>query len=177
MQYYNETAYRLVRGDLLIRKVIDDCAVALSVLQSCSGVVNLGAIGHSFGGIVALFLAALDTRVTFACTSGAACSFQHKFERGTGLDMSLIIPSFTEHFEMIDLLRCVAPRKLLVISSEDDPQSADAEDLVRGAFPAFEAQHCANHLKHFRAPGSHALDQSRFGTVLDWCVAQSLTVR
>ena len=173
LQYYNEMAHRLVRGDLLIRKVLDDCAAALSVLQQYAASANLGTIGHSLGGIVALFLAALDTRVAFACTSGAACSFRHKFEHGTGLEMSLIIPAFTEHFEIVDLIRCVAPRRLLVISAEDDPQTADAEDLVREALPAFEAQRRANHLEHLRVPGQHALDQRRFDAILDWSVAQS----
>lgn len=173
LQYYNEMAHRLVRGDLLIRKVLDDSAVALSVLQRYSRSVNLGAIGHSFGGIVGLFLAALDTRVAFACLSGGACSFRHKFEHGTGLEMSLIIPSFTEHFDIVDLIRCVAPRRLLVISSEDDPQTADAEDIVREALSLFEAQHCANHLEHLRVAGPHALNQRRFDAILDWSIAQS----
>jgi dienelactone hydrolase len=59
LQYYNQMAHRLVVGDLLIRKVLHDCADALSVLQTCSASSELGVIGHSFGGIAALFLAAL----------------------------------------------------------------------------------------------------------------------
>jgi hypothetical protein len=87
-------AYRLVVGDLLIRKVLEDCADGLSVLQICSGSPRLGVIGHSFGGITALFLAALDTRVAFACTSGAVGSLRQKLASGTGLEMSLVIPGF-----------------------------------------------------------------------------------
>ena len=87
--------------------------------------------------------------------------------------MSLIIPSFIEHFDLEDLLRCVAPRKIFVVSSESDPQSADAEDLVMNARPTFEIQCCADHLQHLRVPGPHALDRLRFEAILDWTQAQS----
>jgi dienelactone hydrolase len=173
LQSYNQMAYRLVNGDLLMRKILSDCATALSVLHDRTNISTLGVIGHSFGGIVTLFLAALDTRVAFACTSGALCSYRHKLATGTGLEMSLIIPSFAKHYDLDDLLRCIAPRKVFVVSSENDPQTADAEDLVRNAFPAFEIQQCANHLQHLRVPGPHALDQRRFQAILDWTFSQA----
>jgi dienelactone hydrolase len=173
LQYYNHIAHRLVRGELLMSKILADCAIALSVLQDRTKLSHLGVIGHSFGGTVALFLAALDTRVAFACTSGAVCSYRHKLANGTGLEGSLIIPSFNEHFDLDDLLRCVAPRKVFVVSSEDDPQAADADELVKNALPAFESQHCADHLQHLRTSGSHALDRGRFEAILDWTVAEA----
>jgi cephalosporin-C deacetylase-like acetyl esterase len=173
LQSYNQMAHRLVRGELLMRKILADCMTALSILQDQTKVSRLGVIGHSFGGIVTLFLAALDTRVAFACTSGALCSYRHKLATGTGLEMSLVIPSFAEHYDLDDMLRCVAPRKVFVVSSEDDPQAADADDLVRNAFPTFEIQECADHLQHLRVPGPHALDQTRFQAILDWTFTQA----
>jgi dienelactone hydrolase len=173
LQYYNQMAHRLVQGDLLMRKVLDDAATALSVFRHHAPAARLGVIGHSLGGVTSLFLSALDVRVAYACSSGAASSFRHKFSHGTGLEMSLIIPSFTEHFDLEDLIRCVAPRKILIVSSEDDPMTGDAEDLVRLARPAFEAQHCAGHLQHLRVPGPHALDRTRFEAIVEWTVAQS----
>jgi hypothetical protein len=47
LQYYNQMAHRLVVGDLLIRKVLQDYSDGLSVLQTCSGSSRLGVIGHS----------------------------------------------------------------------------------------------------------------------------------
>jgi dienelactone hydrolase len=171
LQYYNEMTYRLLTGDLLMRKVLNDCAHALSALQACSGLSRLGAIGHSFGGIAALFLAALDTRVAFACTSGAVCSYRQKLVNGTGLEMSLVIPGFMQHFDIDDVLRCVAPRKIFVVSSESDLQTADANDIVSKARPTFQEQHCENHLQHLRVPGPHALDQQRAEAMVDWMLA------
>jgi dienelactone hydrolase len=173
LQYYNQVAHRLVRGDLLMRKILADCATALSLLQNLAKMPDVGVVGHSFGGIVSLFLAALDTRVAYACTSGAVCSYRHKLANGTGLEGSLIIPSFNEYFDIDDLLRCVVPRKILVVSSEDDPQAADAEELVSNALPAFEIEGCANHLQHLRVPGPHALDRMRFEAILDWVATQA----
>jgi dienelactone hydrolase len=173
LQYYNHMAHRLVRGELLMTKILTDCAVALSVLRHHTKSSRLGVVGHSFGGTVALFLAALDARVAFACTSGSACSYRHKLATGTALDMSLVIPGFAKHFDLDDLLRCVAPRRIFVVSSQDDPYSADAEDLVSNALPVFEKQGCADHLQHLRVPGRHALDRARFEAISNWIVMQA----
>jgi dienelactone hydrolase len=172
LQYYNQMAYRLVRGELLMTKLLEDCATGLSVLQEHTNISRLGVVGHSFGGVLTLFLAALDTRVAFACSSGAVCSFRHKLAAGTGLELSLVIPAFAAHYDFDDLLRCVAPRTIFVVSSDDDPYSADAEELIRNALPEFASQHGADRLQHLRVPGPHALDRTRFEAIVDWTVAQ-----
>ncbi len=168
-------AYRLLVGDLLMRKVLHDCADALSVLQACSGSSRLGVIGHSFGGIAAFFLAALDTRVGFACTSGAVCSLRQKLASGTGLEMSLVIPGFLQRFDMDDLLRCVAPSRIFVVSSDGDPQTADANEVVASARPAFQERHCEDHLMHLRVSGPHALDRQRTDAMVEWMLAAANT--
>jgi dienelactone hydrolase len=174
LQYYNQMAHRLVVGDLLMRKVLQDCGDALSVLQACSNSSQMGVIGHSFGGISALFLAALDTRVAYACTSGAVCSLREKLTNGTGLEMSLVIPGFLQRFDMDDVLRCVAPRRIFVVSSENDPQTADASEVVTKARPAFQERHCEHHLTHLRVPGPHALDRQRAEAIMEWMVAEAV---
>lgn len=171
LQYYNQMAFRLVQGDLLMRKALADCELGVSALQTLVGAANVGAIGHSYGGILSLFLAAVDTRVAFACSSGAACSFEYKRAHGIALDMSLIMPGFVTHFDLHDVIGCVAPRRLFLVSAEDDPSSADADQLVRAALPAFEAQNCVGHLEHLRVAGGHALDARRFHAMLDWISA------
>lgn len=76
-QHYDEMTHRLVRGDTLMRKVLDDAATGLSVLLE-SGLIDatrLGVLGHSYGGNTVLFQAALDERIRFGCSSAAACSY------------------------------------------------------------------------------------------------------
>jgi dienelactone hydrolase len=173
LQFYNQMAHRLVAGDLLMRKLLHDFADALSALHVHSNVSRVGVIGHSFGGTAALFLAALDTRISFACTSGAVCSLQNKLASGTGLDMPLIIPGFLQRFDIADVLRCVAPRKVFVVSSDADPYSADATEVVLDAQSAFQHCHCKDHLRHLRVPGPHALDRQRFDAIVEWVITEA----
>jgi dienelactone hydrolase len=175
LQHYNQMAHRLVQGDLVINKLLVDSAVGLSVLQRATDVEpsRVGVVGHSHGGHIALFLAGLDVRVSFACVSGATCSYRHKLANGTGLDMALVIPGFAREFDLGDLIRCTAPRKMLVVSSDDDPLASDADDLVRDAAGAFVDAGCPGHLRHLRVPGPHALDVRRFDAIVNWTLAET----
>ncbi len=170
LQFYNQMCYRLVRGDLLMRKVLIDASLALSVLANHDTVdqKRIGVIGHSFGGNTVLFLSALDTRIAFSCASGAACTYRHKMRAGTSLDMALVIPGCAELFDIDDLVKCVAPRRIMLVSSEDDPMSGDVHDIVRSARVTFGEQRCPHHLRHFHAKGPHALDQARFTEIVEW---------
>jgi dienelactone hydrolase len=173
VQYYNHAMHRLVRGELLMSKLLSDVASAVSALQVLVPTESIGIVGHSLGGNLALFSAALDTRLSFAVTSGAVCSYRHKLAHDTALEMALVIPGFASRFDLDDLVRCVAPRKMLVVSSDDDPLSADATDVVTSARSTFVELGAADHLTHFRARGGHALHRSRFDAVVDWVVASA----
>lgn len=175
LQYYNHAMHRLVRGQYLMSKVLEDVAEAVTVVQKLANTQRVGVAGHSYGGNVALFAAALDTRIRFACSSGAACSYRHKLEHGTGLEMALVIPGFAERFDFDDLMQCVAPRKLFVVSSEGDPYAADASALVTRAAPAFQAARAEGNLLHLRTGHGHALDAQRFSAIVDFLVTESAT--
>jgi dienelactone hydrolase len=169
LQYYNHMAYRLVRGDLLMRKMLQDAHTAFSVLgRAIPGGVPTGVMGHSMGGSVALFLGALDPRVAMTCASGAVASYRERMARGIGLEMAQIIPGFAGQFDVDDLMRCIAPRRLLVVSANDDFASVDAGDLVRQVQSAFDITDGAQRLTHVHAPGGHALDQGRFDAIVNW---------
>jgi dienelactone hydrolase len=172
LQYYNHAMHRLVQGDLLMRKVLTDVESAVSAVHALSNAANVGVMGHSYGGNVALFAAALDSRIAFAVSSGAACSYRYKLAHGVGLEMALVIPGFAARFDLDDLMRCVAPRKLLIVSSDEDPLAADADDLVARARPAFQDLDAADRLLHLRTPGPHALCSERFAAIVDWVVSQ-----
>src|SRR6266850_856577 len=124
-------AHRLVRGELLIRKMLQDGEAAISVLRRFSrDGAPVGVIGHSMGGGVALFLGALDTRIEFTCASGAVGSYRRRLARGIGLEMALVIPGCASVFDFDDLIRCVAPGRLFVVSADGDLATEDASDLV-----------------------------------------------
>jgi cephalosporin-C deacetylase-like acetyl esterase len=113
-QHYDELCYRLVRGDTLMRKVLDDSARGISILRAHPLIdpARIGILGHSFGGNTVLFHAALDTRIAFACASGAACSYRYKMAHQYGIEMAEVIPGFAARFDIADLVMCMAPRRV-----------------------------------------------------------------
>lgn len=168
LQYYNHAMHRLVRGELLMTKFLDDVACGVTALQELSRVERVGIVGHSMGGNVAIFAAALDNRIAFACTSGAACSYRHKLAHGTGLEMALVIPGFATRYDFDDLMRCVAPRPLLVVSSHDDAFAADASTLVERVRHAYAAEGADADLQHLHIGVGHALDDERHAAIVTW---------
>ncbi|MGC4089932.1 MAG: hypothetical protein QM756_19005 [Polyangiaceae bacterium] len=58
---------------LLMRELLLDIDAALQVLRDVTGALELGLVGHSYGGNLALFAAALNEGVAFAVSSGAVC--------------------------------------------------------------------------------------------------------
>jgi dienelactone hydrolase len=176
LQHYNEMAYRLLAGDLLMRKVLSDAATAVSVLASLD-VVNhqrIGTLGHSYGGNTVLFHAALDERLTFGCSSGAACSYANKVAYGTGIEEAEVIPGFATRWDVADLVACVAPRPFLLVSATEDPYSRDAPDVEAQGRWAYEAANAGSALENLRFDGGHALTQERFQSIVTWVVGRAV---
>ena len=138
MQHFREMCYRLVQGDTLIRKVLDDSARGISLLQSHPQVDagRVGMLGHSYGGQTTLFHAALDERICFACASGAAGSYRYKLAHEMGIEMAAVIPGFAARFEIHDLVSCLAPRPALIISATEDAYSMDAGEIKKRTLSA-----------------------------------------
>ena len=172
-QHYNEMTYRLIRGDTLMRKVLEDAAAGLSVLAALDVVdaARVGILGHSYGGNTVLFQAALDERVRFACTSGAACSYRRKMRRGTGIEMAEVLPNVSGRLDVDDLLRLAAPRPMLVVSAIGDPYSEDASEMVRLARPAYVAANAPMALEHTAYEGGHAITRDRLDRIAEWIAA------
>ena len=107
-QHYDEMCYRLLRGDTLMRKVLSDSARAVSLLLGHPQVDGrrLGMLGHSYGGSTVLFHGALDTRIRFACSSGAAASYRYLMANQHGIEMSKAIPGFIPRYDIADLVAC-----------------------------------------------------------------------
>jgi dienelactone hydrolase len=170
LQHYNEMSYRLVLGDTLMRKVLDDAALGISLLQAQPAINKevVGVLGHSYGGNTVLFHAALDTRLRFACASGAACTYKNKMINETGIEMAQVIPGFAQRFDIPDLVRCIAPRQLLIVSATEDKFARDAEAIVASAQNTFAHFGVRRHLEHKRYDGGHALTQERFEAIVAW---------
>lgn len=170
LQHFNEMTYRLVRGDTLMRKVLNDASVGLSLLTTLKNVSSnqIGILGHSYGGNTALFQAATDDRIRFVCSSGALCSFRQKMEVGTGLEMALAIPGFLPDFDFDQILASIAPRDVLIVSAEEDKYSKDADIICSSVERRFVRPDGTSSLSHFRDNGEHPLTEKRRAVIIDW---------
>jgi dienelactone hydrolase len=172
VQHYNALTYRLVVGDTLMRKVLQDAMAAVSALLSRADVIPeaVVALGHSYGGNTTLFLTAVDNRIRLGCASDALGSFQRKMSDGTGLEMAEVIPGFTTRFDMGHLLAAIAPRPFLVVSGTDDKYAADAQDLVDAVLVTNGGSEDGRTFEHLQTNGGHALDAQRFEAIVDWII-------
>lgn len=165
-QHFNEMSYRLVRGDTLMRKVLSDSALAISLLRSHALVHpnRIGTLGHSYGGNTVLFHGALDERIRFACSSGAACSYKYKMNNNIGIELAEVIPGFARRFDLPDLLACFTPRPILIVSAREDKYSKDADPMVASV----QEKYPDSQISQARYEGGHALTQERFDEIVRW---------
>ena len=108
-----------------------DMARAVDVLEGHE-LVDPGRIavaGLSYGGTIALFLAAWDSRVAAAVVSGYFSSWAQSHKMPWNMCGSQVLPAMLGELEHVDLGALVAPRPMLV-------ESGRADDL----FPALVAE-------------------------------------
>jgi dienelactone hydrolase len=174
LQHYNACAHRLVTGDLFLRAILEDALRAVDVLVERSDVTSIGVLGHSMGGTIALWHAAIDERVSYACVSGSGASLKRRIADGTGLSMLELIPDLAHTFEVADVMAQIAPRPLLVVCGDDDKYAADTPEVVeqvRGHWSDPSA------LRSVRSGRGHDLDAARFGLIVEWLSEAASTRR
>lgn len=164
VEHYNTLSYRLLDGDTLMRKCLDDAQRALSVLIDAAALDErrVGVAGHSYGGYTALYHAAVDARCRFACISGAVCSFDTRRREDTGITLFETVPGLAREFDTHDMLAAIEPRPTLVVSGTADKYSRDADVVV--------AKVAGEFISELRVDRGHALDQERFDAIVAWLV-------
>ena len=167
LQHYSAMSYRLLDGDTLMRKGLDDAQRAVSVLLQATGLDErrIGVAGHSYGGYTALYHGAVDTRCRFVCISGAVCSFETRRRESTGITLFEAVPGLARDLDTHDVLAAIAPRPTLVVSGTQDEYSRDADEVVARAGGDF--------ITELRVDRGHALEQDRFDAIVDWIVARA----
>ena len=112
----------LMRGRTLIGERCWDGLCAINYLQTRADILPnmLGCTGHSGGGTTALWLAAIDARITTLVVSGYFCSFQDSILAMRHCECNYV-PGILALAEMGDLAALVAPRPFRAINGEQDP--------------------------------------------------------
>ena len=82
---------------------------------------RLGVAGLSFGGTMALFLAACDQRVAAAVVSGYLSSWAASHAIAFNMCGSQVLPGVIGRLEHLDIAALIAPRPLLVETGTEDP--------------------------------------------------------
>lgn len=174
LQHYNEMCYRIIKGECLMKKVLHDAMNGITLLSNLSYVDNkcIGTLGHSYGGNTVLFLSAIDERIAFSCASGSACTYENRMINNVGIEMASVIPNFHSKYDIFDLVTCIAPRPLLIVSAEDDKYSKDASYIVEKASPAYSELKALHNLHHKRYQGGHGLTKERFDFIIEWLDAR-----
>lgn len=169
-QHFNEMCYRIIKGEYLMKKVLVDAMNGITLLANLSCVDNkrIGKLGHSYGGNTVLFLSALDERISFSCASGSACTYENRMKNDVGIEMASVIPNFHGKYDIYDLVSCIAPRRLLILSADDDKYSKDASYIVEKAGPAYQEFNAIQNLQHKRYAGGHPLTKERHDFIVEW---------
>jgi uncharacterized membrane protein/dienelactone hydrolase len=109
-----ELASRLVRGHTLLAKVLHDASVGIDYLASRSDVdaERIGILGHSYGGRMAIWLAAVDHRIRAAASHCGCVGYADSLHRGAGIQMEFCVANLLNHGDMEEVVKLVAPTPL-----------------------------------------------------------------
>ena len=150
---YWEMVTRLVQGKTLLGKVLHDVFVGLDYLQSRQEVNKsaIGFIGHSYGGRMAIWSAALDDRIKATVSNCGCISYKHSLTEDTGVQMEFVVQNIAQHLDIEDLIKLIEPNHLLISATEEDKWCRGVTDVYEMSKPHFNQ----GHLTLRMYPGGH----------------------
>ncbi|MCL6590828.1 MAG: acetylxylan esterase [Firmicutes bacterium] len=173
LRYLHEMSKRLIVGDFLMRKFLLDAGVGLSILAGHPQVdpQRIGTMGHALGGSIALFLSAVDERIKFAGISGAASTYKSKIINGTPFDYAEIIPGFVKRFDIPDLVKCIAPRKVIFLSTTEAKMARDVVFIKDSTREVFEGLGVPDHFQYVIFESGRDVAREQFKFITEWMAA------
>lgn len=136
-----EATRRLTEGSCLQAKMLWDLQRALDYLITRREVNQrrIGCFGHSLGGQEALFLSALDRRVSVGVSSCGFSSYRAIFAATILHNFAAYVPGLLRYGDLDRVLALVAPRPFLMLAGSDDPlfPLEGVQATIRGARRAY----------------------------------------
>lgn len=128
---YFELSSRLVKGQTLMAKVIHDVKVGLDYLETRLEVDKnkIGFIGHSYGGRMALWMPAFDSRIKASVSNCGCIDYRNSLTHDTGIQMEFCIPGFMEQFDLEDVIQHFQNCPLLISAGSQDKWSRGYNEL------------------------------------------------
>ena len=117
-----EFTRRVLSGSCLQTKYLHDLTCAVDLLVSLPGVdqERLGVIGHSLGGLEALWLTWYDERITAAVSSCGFGLLRTLVRDGINHGFAMYVPGILEVCDLDTLVAALAPRAFLLTAGETD---------------------------------------------------------
>lgn len=167
---FHQLAVRLLRGETLLKKVLWDVSRGIDYLETRTEVDSrfVGFVGSGYGGQMALWSAALEPRIRVAAAHGGVLSYRQHFERGEWLRPEFVVPRLMQVADLQHILTLIAPRPFLLVTTDDDPQSASVQELYEKALPVYVNHGVANRLALYCYPGSGALSLAMRQSLYNW---------
>lgn len=158
-----------------LMRLIDWLASATELALSID---TLGCLGFSGGGAQALYLAALDHRVSRVFISGYLYGFEDALLHLNGNCACNYVPGLWRLFDAGDIASLIAPRPLVVQSCAEDhlngPRGMEnVYEQVNIVRRAYELLGCGERLRHEVCPGEHHLGVAHLAEDLDWLDEQA----
>ena len=118
-----EFTRRVLAGSCLQTKYLHDLTCAVDLLASLPRVnrERLGVIGHSLGGLEALWLAWYDARITAAVSSCGFGLLRTLVRESINHGFAMYVPGILEVCDLDALVAALAPRAFLLTAGEIDP--------------------------------------------------------
>lgn len=125
-------AHLLVTGRTMLTKVLHDVQVGLDYLQHRSDHAPMGFIGHSYGGRMAIWIAALNQRIAAAVSHCGALTYQDHLRLGLPIQPEFVVPGITSWGDLGDVA-ALSTRPLLISSTTGDRWSPSAQEVYERA--------------------------------------------
>ncbi len=153
----------LMEGRTLLGERCWDGMVGLSYVQNRDDVIkgHMGCTGHSGGGTTALWMTAVDERVTAVVVSGYFNSFNASILAMEHCECNYV-PHILEYAEMGDLAAVIAPRPMRFVNGAHDPiyPLAGAEQQLPTVEAAYRLLGVEDRVSLTVHPRRHSYDHS-----------------
>jgi dienelactone hydrolase len=152
----------LLGGSLVGERCSDVSAVIDWVLAQHAALridpKRIHAMGHSSGGTIAMFSAALDPRITAVLACGCVGFIRDTIGRRRDDNGQAVIPGILNWMEMADVVGLIAPRPFVTVAGDIDHiwPAAGAEAVTAEAKAVYSALRATEFIDCISAPGGHS---------------------
>jgi dienelactone hydrolase len=155
-----EFTKRVLSGSCLQTKYLHDLSCAVDLLASLPSVnrERLGVIGHSLGGLQALWLAWYDARIIAAVSSCGFGLLRALMREGINHGFATYVPGLLNVCDLDMVTAAVAPRAFMVTAGESDPLFPidGARDIVATAQRQYAAAGAQERFVAILFPSGHS---------------------